>query len=329
MKAIVYHTYGSPDVLRLEEVATPTPRDNEVLIRVHAAAVTTTDCAARKGKPFLARLAFGPIRPKKPILGTEFAGEIAAVGRDVTRFSVGDQVFAASGTGFGAHAEYICVPEDGALARKPANLTLEEAAAVCEGGLTALPFLRDSGKIQSGRRVLINGASGAVGTAAVQLAKHFGAEVTGVCGARNVDLVRSLGADEVIDYTTQDFTRIGQTYDVIFDAVGKSSFRRCRRSLKQGGRYLTTVPTLAILPQMAWTSKVGSKRAMITFTGLRPPGEKAKDLRFLAELVEAGELRPVIDRRYPLEQIAEAHGYVDTGHKRGSVVMTVEHDIGA
>jgi NADPH:quinone reductase-like Zn-dependent oxidoreductase len=325
MRAIVYTAYGPPAVLRLQEVDKPTPSDNEVLIRVHAAAVPTAELAARTGYPFIARLFTGLLRPKKAILGGEFAGEIEAVGKDVRRFRAGDRVFAAPGIGYGSYAEYKCLPEDGALAPRPAHVTAEEAAALAEGGLTALPFLRDSGQLQPGQRVLINGASGAVGAAAVQLAKSFGAEVTGVCSIRNMALVTSLGADKVIDYTTEDFTTTGQTYDVIFDAVGKSSFFRCRNSLKQGGIYLTTVPSLAILPQMFWTSKFGRKRAIIAFTGLRPPSEKAKDLRFLTELVEAGKLRPVIDRHYPLEQTAEAHGYVETGHKRGSVVITVAH----
>jgi NADPH:quinone reductase-like Zn-dependent oxidoreductase len=315
VKAVVYHRYGSPDVLGLEEVAKPAPGDDEVLIRIHAAAVTAADCAVRKGD-FIARLAFGLIRPKKTILGTEFAGEIEAVGRDVKRFREGDQVLAASGTGFGAHAEYICLPEGGALASKPVNVTYEEAAAICEGALTALPFLRDKGKIQSGQEVLINGASGSVGTSAV---------VTGVCSTANLQLVRSLGADRVIDYTRDDFTKSGRTYDIIFDAVGKSSFSRCKSSLKQRGIYLSTVPTLAILLQMLWTSRIGSRKAMIAFTGLRPPGEQAEDLVFLKELAEAGKIRPVIDRRYPFEQTAEAHRYVGKGHKKGNVVITVEH----
>ena len=264
------------------------------------------------------------MRPKKTILGSEFAGEIEAVGKDVKRFSEGDQVFAATGAALGAHAEYTCLPEEGALAIKPANMTYEEAAAICEGALAALPFLRDKGKIQSGQKVLINGASGSVGTSAVQLAKYFGAEVTGVCSTANLELVKSLGADKVIDYTQEDFTKTRQTYDIIFDAVGKSSFSRCRGSLKGRGIYLTTVPTLPILLQMLWTSKIGSKRAIITFTGLRPASEKTEDLLFLKELVEGGKLRPVIDRRYPLEQAAEAYKYVETGHKKGNVVITLE-----
>jgi NADPH:quinone reductase-like Zn-dependent oxidoreductase len=322
MKAIVYHKYGAPDVLQLEELERPSPRANEVLIRVRAATVSAAEMAARKGDPFVARLATGLIRPKKTILGSEFAGQVEATGKDVRRFSVGDQVFASSGAGLGAHAEYICLPENGALARMPANMTDEEAAAICEGGLTALPFLRDKGQIQSGQKVLINGASGAVGTSAVQLARYFGAEVTGVCSTTNLELVRSLGADRVIDYTQDDLTKVGQSYDIIFDAVGKSSFSRCKGSLKPGGTYLTTVPTLAIVSQMLWTAKVGSKRAVFAATGLRPAKEKAEDLLFLMELCEAGRLKPVIERCYLLEQAVEAHRYVETGHKRRNVVIT-------
>lgn len=322
MKAIVYQKYGSPDVVRVEEVPEPTPKDNEVLIRVRATTVSTAEMAGRKGDPFIARLFTGLRRPKK-IPGSELAGDVESTGKEVQRFTEGDQIVAATGADLGAHAEYVCVAEDGALARKPADATYEEAVAVCEAGLTALPFLRDKGRIQSGQSVLINGASGAVGTGAVQLAKHFGAEVTGVCSTKHLDLVRSLGADEVIDYTTLDFTGTGKTYDIIFDAVGKSSFSRCRRSLKKHGVYLTTVPSLAIFPQMLWTSKIGSRRAAIALTGLRPPREKVKDLVLFGELMGTGDIRPVIDRSYRLEQTAEAHRYVETGHKQGSVVITL------
>ena len=323
MKAVVYRSYGSPDVLKLEEIEKPTPRDNEVLIRIHATVATTAEIAGRKGDPFMVRFFTGLRGPRKTILGSEFAGEIEAVGKDVKRFREGDQVFAAPGTDFGSYAEYKCLPEEGALASKPANTTYEEAAAVCEGGLTALPFLRDAGKIQSGQHVLVNGASGSVGTSAVQLAKYFGAEVTGVCSTTNLEMVKSLGADEVIDYTKEDFTQTGRTYDIIFDAVGKSSFSRCKGSLTQRGVYLTTVPSLAIPLQMLWTSRIGGKKAKIAFTGLRPSNEKVKDLILLKELVEAGKITPIIDRSYPLEQIAEAHRYVEKGHKKGNVVITV------
>ncbi|MEW9502050.1 NAD(P)-dependent alcohol dehydrogenase [Jeotgalibacillus marinus] len=324
MKAIICTKYGSPDVLQLKEVEKPTPKDNEVLVKVYETVVSPSDCAFRKGDPFIARFYSGLIRPKNTILGFELAGEIEEVGKDVKSFKKGDQVFAS--TTFGTYAEYICLPEEGALAIKPTNMTYGEAASVCDGALTALPFLRDTANIQSGQKVLINGASGSVGTFAVQLAKYFGTEVTGVCSTTNLELVKSLGADKVIDYTKEDFTKTDQTYDIIFDAVGKSSFSSCKSSLNQRGVYLSTVPTLAIIPQMIWTSKIGSKKALFATTGLRPTSEKTKDLLFFKELIEAGKIKSVIDRRYPLEQIAEAHKYVEKGHKKGNVVITLEHN---
>lgn len=326
MKAIVYKKYGSPDVLELQEVEKPTPKDNEVLIRIHATTVTAVDGFYRKGDPFMARLDAGLIRPKKTTLGTELAGEVEAAGKDVKRYEKGSLVFASADADSGTHAEYICLPEEGALAVKPVNITYEEAAAVPYGALTALHFLRDAAKIQSGQKVLINGASGSIGTYAVQVARQFGAEVTGVCSSANVEMVKSLGADVVIDYTKDDFTKTSEAYDIIFDTVGKSSFLRCKNALKQGGIYLTTVPTLAILLHMLWTSKIGNKKGMIAFAGLRSSGEKRKDLIFLARHIEAGKIKPVIDRRYPLELIAEAHEYVEKGHKKGNVVITVAHN---
>jgi NADPH:quinone reductase-like Zn-dependent oxidoreductase len=322
MKAMVYTTYGRPDVVKLQEVTSPIPAAGEVLVRIRAALVTPSDVVSRAGTPYFARLYFGLTKPKFPVLGSEFAGEIAAVGPGVTRFQVGDEVFGGDKT-LGAHAEYLCVAEGGAIALKPASLGFEESVAVIDGAMTALPFLRDSARLRRGQGILINGASGAVGVAAVQLAKHIGATVTAVCSTSNRELVASLGADAVIDYTTEDFTRGGRQYDVIFDAVGKRSFAKCRRALAAGGIYLTTVPSPAILLAKAWTARFGKRRAGIAFTGLRDPAEKADDLAFLTALVEAGSLVPVIDRRYPLEQIALAHEYVDTGRKRGSVVITV------
>ncbi len=285
--------------------------------------MSTADTAFRAGDPLITRLAGGLFHPKNPVLGTEFAGVVDAVGDRVTRFEVGDQVFAATGVDFGAHAEYVCMPEDGALAVMPSNVTFSEAAALCEAGLTALPFLRDVGKIQSGHQVLINGGSGSVGAAAVQLARHFGAEVTGVCSTRNLELVRSLGAHHVIDYTTTDFTHTGRSWDIVFDTVGKSSFSRCRSSLKPGGIYLTPVLSAGAVLHSLWTSAFGTKKASIAFTGLRAVEEKASDLVRLRTLVEAGALRPVIDRCFALDEVADAHRLVETGHKRGNAVLQV------
>ena len=323
MKAIVQTKYGSADVLQLEEVEKPTPKDNEVLIKIVTTVVTTLDCNTRKGLPYWSRIVSGLRKPKVTILGFELAGEIEEAGKDVERFRAGDQVYGATSTSLGAHAEYICLPGDGALAIKPSNMSYEEAVAIVEGGLTALPFLRDKANIQSGQKVLINGASGSIGTAAVQIAKYYGAEVTGVCSTTNLELVKSLGADKVIDYTQEDFTKSGLTYDIIFDPIGKSSFSRCKGSLTERGVFLTT--NLIIL-QMLWTSRIGSKKAMIEFSGLRSSSEKSKDLNFLKELIEAGKIKSVIDRRYPLEETAEAHRYVEKGHKKGNVVITVEHN---
>jgi len=325
MKAIVYHKYGSPDVLQLKEVAKPIPKDNEVLIRVYATTVTTYDCWVRSctappGFWLPMRIASGLRKPKKPILGTELAGEIESVGKDVRRFKEGDQVFGFPPYGsFGAHAEYICLAEDGVVAIKPANMTYEEAAAVPQGALSALFFLR-KGNIQSGQKVLIFGASGGVGNFAVQLAKYFGAEVTGVCSTTKLELVKSLGADKVIDYTKEDFTKNGQSYDIIFDTVGKSSVSGCKRSLKKKGFYLFTTFGLPKLVQILWLSMTSSKKVIF---GLLK--ERTEDLIFLKELIEAGKIKAVIDRRYPLEQMAEAHRYVETGHKKGNVVITLEH----
>jgi NADPH:quinone reductase-like Zn-dependent oxidoreductase len=318
MKAIVYTKFGPPNVLQLKEVEKPVPKDNEVLVRNYATTVAAEDPGMR-ASPGLN--GFG--KPRKQILGFYLAGEIEFTGEDVKRYKVGDRVFGYTGMNLGAYAEYICQPEVGVLAIKPTNTTYEEAAAVPNGALTALFFLRDKGKVQRGQKALIYGASGAVGTAAVQLAKSFGAEVTGVCSASNLELVKSLGADKVIDYTKEDFANSGEVYDVIFDAVGKSSFSRCKNSLKNGGIYLTTVPTPATLLQMLWTSKMGSKKVMF---GASSRSWRSEDLFFLKDLVEAGMIKSVIDRRYPLEEIAEAHCYVEKGHKKGNVVITVGHD---
>jgi NADPH:quinone reductase-like Zn-dependent oxidoreductase len=323
MKAIVCTKYGSPDVLELKEVEKPTPKVNEVLIRVYATTVTSGDLRIRKADPFPVRFFYGFIRPKKnAILGSELAGVIEAIGKNVKQFKEGDQIFAGAGTSLGANAEYICLPEEGAVAIKPINMTYEEAATVPFGATTSLVFLRDKGNIQSGQKVLIYGASGALGTAAVQLAKSFGTKVTGVCSTANLELVKSLGADEVIDYTKEDFTKSGNTYDLVFDTVGKSPFSDCLRALKQNGIYLRAVHMdLSSILRGLWASIISSKKVI---GGIAI--ERKEDLIFLKELIEAGKMRSVIDRRYPLEQTAEAHRYVEQGHKKGSVVITVEHN---
>jgi NADPH:quinone reductase-like Zn-dependent oxidoreductase len=322
MKAIVCTKYGPPEVLQLKEVETPVPRDNEVRIRILATTVTSGDSRMRSFTVplsfwLLARIALGLRKPKKAILGSELAGEIELTGEDVKLFRKGDQVFAYPGHNGGAYAEYMCMPEDGCLAIKPANMTFEEAAAIPFGGNTALHFLR-KGNVRSGQKVLIYGASGSVGTYAVQLAKYFGAEVTGVCGTANLELVTSLGADKLIDYTKEDFTKKGETYDVIFDAVGKSPFSGCMRSLKKEGIYLQAVAAPALMVRMRWTSMISSKKLI---GGTASP--ETENLIFLKELVEAGKIKPVIDRCFPLEQIVEAHRYVEKGHKKGNVVITV------
>jgi NADPH:quinone reductase-like Zn-dependent oxidoreductase len=336
MKAIVWTEYGPPDVLQLQEVETPTPKDDEVLIRIHATTVTAGDCEQRSLRmPIWYRLPMrayvGLKRPERiTILGMDLAGEIESVGKDVERFRTGDQVFGSSGLAFGANAEYICLleePEEGVLAIKPANMTCEEASTVPVGGLEALGFLRQ-GNIQSGQKVLINGAGGTIGPFAVQLAKYFGATVTGVDGTEKLEMLRAIGADQVIDYTQEDFTQSGETYDLILDVVGKSSFSGSMSSLTQTGHYLIANPRLSQMVRGRWTSITSSLPGRQTgksviFGAAHPNTE---DLVFLKELIEAGKMKSIIDRRYPLEQTAEAHRYVETGQKVGNVVITVEHD---
>jgi len=319
MKAAVYTRYGPPDVVQITDVEKPVPKDHEVLVRVHATTVCPADWRLRKPDPFLVRLINGLWKPKKiHILGMEFAGTVESVGKAVIRFAAGDQVFGATR---GTHAEYACVSEDSAVALKPVNMTLEEAAAVMFGGISALHFLREA-KIRAAQKVLIYGASGSLGTFAVQLAKHFGAHVTGVSSTANLDLVKSLGADEVVDYTREDFSRAGRVYDIVFDTVGKSGFSRSMRSLKRGGVYARAAGAFWLLSSVLvgwWTSLTGTARVI---GGLvrRAPGDQS----FLKELIEAGKLRTVIDRRYSLDQIAEAHRYAEAGHKKGNVVVVVE-----
>jgi len=324
MKAVVYDTYGAPDVLRLEEVQRPVPKDDEVLVKIRAVAVTRADCATREANrrsglavTLLSRLISGIRRPKQPILGSELAGEIEAAGADVTAFAVGDQVFGSTGFRFGAHAEFTCIQESARITHMPAGMSFEEAAAVCDGGLNSLWCLRLA-ELRAGQRILIYGASGAIGTAGVQLAKYFEADVTAVCSTKNLELVRSLGADRVVDYTQEDFTNNGQTYDVIFDAVGKHSFRRCRSSLRSGGSYLAT-DGLRNLVLALWTSRIGDKKVMFSI----PPRYTKKDVLLLKELVEAGKFRAVIDRYYTFEDVVEATRYVETEQKTGNVILTI------
>jgi NADPH:quinone reductase-like Zn-dependent oxidoreductase len=323
VRAVVYDRYGPPDVLRLADVERPVPKDHEVLVRIRATTVTRADCATREANrrsgliaALLSRLIFGLRRPKRRVLGSELAGVVDAVGDAVSEFAIGDHVFGTSGLRFGAHAEFICLAEGSSLARMPGGVTFEQAAAVCDGAINALTSLRRAA-VGEGRSILIYGASGSIGTAAVQVAKSFGAHVTAVCSTRNAELVASLGADRVVDYTREDFTTNGETYDVIFDAVGKLSFRRCRGSLKPGGTYVATDGFMNAVLGLV-TSRVGDKRVVFPI----PRYSKANTL-FLKELIEAGRYRAVVDRSYPLEQVVEATRYVETEHKTGNVVLTV------
>jgi len=318
MRAVVHDRYGPPDVLRVGEVERPEPEEDEVLVKVHATTVTRTDCHIRRADPFVWRFVAGLLRPKYRTLGTELAGEVEAVGAAVTEFEVGDHVFGVTGQ-FGANAELICVPESGHIAHMPADMTFEEAAAVCDGAHQALAHLRRA-NVGNGTRILVYGASGSCGTAAVQLAKHFGAHVTAVCNTKNVELMRSLGADEVVDYLAEDYTKNGETYDVILDAVDQHSFRRGRGSLKPGGLYVATdLGFLCQNPFLAlWTWRIGDKKVVFAL-----PRHTKEDILFLKELIEAGRYRAVVDRTYPLEQVVEATEYVETGQKTGNVVLSV------
>ncbi|MFC1760082.1 NAD(P)-dependent alcohol dehydrogenase [Candidatus Neomarinimicrobiota bacterium] len=324
MKTILHTKFGPPEELELREVDKPIPKDNEVLIKMHASTVTTTDCNVRNRtfvpKMFMlvAKIMFGFKKPKISILGTDLAGVVESTGKNVTKFKVGDKVFGGAGSKFGAHAEYICVSENGVLALIPNGMSWEEAAAVYLAAGTALYYIRDLGKIKRGQKILINGASGAIGTYAVQLAKYYEADVTGVCSGVNIDMVKSLGANKVIDYTKEDFTKTGEIYDAIFDVVGKTTFLECKDILKKNGVYLVNLIEKGefirmILPFMANGRKIKG--------GSAP--EKVEILNFLKELIEAEKLKPIIDRSYPLEQVAEAFRYVEMGHKKGNVIITI------
>jgi NADPH:quinone reductase-like Zn-dependent oxidoreductase len=325
MKAVVYTRYGPPEVLQLKEVQKPAPKDNEVLIRICATTVTTGDCELRRFDIpvwlwLFGRIGFGITGPRKKILGQELAGEIESLGKKVRHFNKGDQVFARTGFSLGAYAEYICLPESGVVTIKPSNMTYEEAAPVPMAGLAAFHYMKKA-NIQSGHQVLINGAGGSIGMFAVQIAKSYGAEVTGADSSSKFDLMRSIGVDHFVDYTKEDFTKSGETYDVIFDVVGKSSFSDCLRSLKPNGSLLLANPGLSQMIQGLWASKTGSKQVISGGASEKPEG-----LIFLKELIESGKIRSVIDRRYPLEQIIEAHRYVETGLKKGSVIIALNYN---
>ncbi|MCP4498601.1 MAG: NAD(P)-dependent alcohol dehydrogenase [Deltaproteobacteria bacterium] len=323
MKAIVYQKYGEVDVLKVAEVKRPIPKDHEVLVEIAATTVTPVDCAFRGGNPWISRLFTGVLAPKNQVLGTELAGEVMELGKNVQDYRVGDLVYASPKDGFGAHAEYICLDTSGAMAQKPNNISVVEAASIPNGALTALSFLRDIAKVKPGQKVLINGASGSIGCAAVQLAKVLGAEVTGVCSAANLLLVKSLGADAVLDYAKEDFTLHADKYDVIFDTVGKSSFSKAKNALTSKGVFLVPVISIAILLTQLWTTLWKGKRMYFAATGLRKPALQAQDLLYLNELIKKKQLTIVVDRIFPFEDVKEAYQYVSRGHKVGNVVLEV------
>lgn len=320
MRQVTQSRYGGPDVLEIREVAKPAPKANQVLIRVEAASITLADCAFRKADPFITRLFNGLLRPRNLVLGSDIGGVVEAVGREVTRFAIGDAIFGTVGSALGGCSDYVCVAEDAAIVRRPEKLDAGQGAGLSYSYLTAMPFMRDEAKVKPGDRVLINGAASSIGLVAVQLARYFGAQVTAVCSGRNAELVRSVGADRVIDRHAEDFTKARDAYDVIFDVVGKSSFERCKAALRPGGIYLTTVPNLTILWPMM-TTRNAEKRAKLSLTGLRPMADMRRDMEMLVELVATDAVRAVTDRRYPLAQVAEAHAYVDTERKAGDVVL--------
>lgn len=317
MKAAVYASYGAPEVLQIKTLEKPVPKDNEILIKIHATPVTSADARLRRADPFAVRFFFGLFRPSKSVLGGVLSGTVEAVGKNVRKFKVGDEVFGSSYPYFGAYAEYVCLPETGTLAIKPGNMSHEEAAALPFGGLTALHFLQKAG-IRSGQKVLIYGASGAIGTAAVQIAKYFGAEVTGVCSTSNMEMVKSLGADHVIDYTKTDFAQNGGQYDLVFETVNKAPFSTCLAALRENGTLILGAAMLSAMLRGAWVSMTGYKKVI---SGVAV--ETAEALHFLKKMAEEGKLKAVVDKKYDLDQIAAAHGYVDTGRKKGNVVIVI------
>jgi len=323
MKAVTINGYGSPNVLKVQDVPKPTVQPNEVLVQVKASGVTTADAMMRQGTPRFARLFLGLRKPRHTVMGTGYAGIVVNKGSEVTRFKVGDEVFGETSVSFGANAEFVAVPDDGVILKKPAFLDNASASLLCDGPLTSLNFLQNLGDVQPGQRVLINGASGSLGTAAVQIAKQMGAHVTGVCSTQNIDLVKSLGADEVIDYTITDFTEGSATYDVIYDTVGKNSFRASKKVLTEKGKYLSPVISIGLLFQMLRSSMVGSKKALFDATGLKKPDPLKEMLHTLLVFLQDNKLKVVIDRQFSIEQAVDAHTYVDSGHKRGNVVLAM------
>lgn len=323
MHAILTTGYGSPDVLKYGSIEKPVPGADEILIKIHATSVTNAHTVMRTGYPLIGRLFMGFFKPKHPISGTDFAGEVVALGRDVKKFSIGERVFGSTDIDGGTYAEYVKVSQDGVILPMPENITYAQATAIIDGATTAFPFLVEHGKIKEGQSILINGASGSIGTAAVQLAKYYGAEVTGVCSTSNVDMVKAKGADVVIDYTKEDFTKAEKKYDIIFDTVGKSNFADAQKALTEKGVYLSPVLGLKMMMEMVKTSRSKGKKAIFVATGLRDNSSKIKDFIILKDLLEKGVISPVIDRTYQLPQVAEAHRYVEKGHKKGNVVINV------
>jgi len=321
MKAIINIKYGAPDTLVVGDIEIPSPNDNEVLIKIYASSVTAADTMMRKGSPWIGRLFIGLSKPKHPVTGTGFAGEVVEIGHQVKQFQVGEKVFGESVFGAGTNAEYICLAEDSILASLPQHMSYDEGAPICDGAVTSLNFLQNLGNIQQGQKVLIYGASGSLGTAAVQIAKYYGAEVTGVCSGGNVDMVKSLGAAHVVDYKQENFTKNGQLYDMIYDTVGKTSFAVCKSSLTKHGLYLSPVLSMSLLGRVLQTSICGDKKAKFSATGVLPMPELQRLLHEIKGMIEQKKLITVVDRRYPLEQAGDAHRYVETGHKRGNVVL--------
>ncbi|XOV93625.1 MAG: NAD(P)-dependent alcohol dehydrogenase [Bacteroidota bacterium] len=323
MKAIVSTKYGSPDVLQFQEVAKPEPGDDEILVKIHATSVTRAHTMMRTGYPLIGRLVIGLTKPKNQIPGTDLAGVIESIGKNISDLQVGDEVFGSTDVNMGCYAEYVKVKKDDILIRKPKKMTFAEATAILDGSTTALPFLQSIAKVKKGQKILINGASGGIGTAAVQLAKFFGAHVTGVCGPSNQEMVKALGADEVIDYTKEDFTKSDATYDIIFDTVGKQSFKKCKPVLSVEGIYISPVLNVGLLMDMLFTSIFGKKKAMFAATGMLKTEEKLENIGFISSLINQEKLKVIIDRTFRLEDTADAHRYVDQGHKKGNVVVVM------